>query len=152
MLLELHSRGLFSGHEGVKCTQRCSKDKTNKRGKKSLGKRTISSTILWKSYCPDGTAAEVALTVDTNLENTRKHEFVWADPSTRWVFAFGHSELFPGQGLGEGRGLCSFISNHGYPPLLTLTLVMDLPGHWGLAWRPDWWPSFYPHGKSRWLV
>lgn len=42
---------------------------------------TISSTTLWKSYCPGGVAEELALTVDTNLENTRKHEFVWADPS-----------------------------------------------------------------------
>lgn len=82
MLLELHSHGLYSSHEGIKCTQKHAKDKT-KEEKKVWKKGTISSTVLWKSYCLDGAAEEVALTADTNLGDTRKHESVWADPSTR---------------------------------------------------------------------
>lgn len=40
MLLELHSCGLFSGHEGLKCTQKHAKDKINERGK-MFGKKEL---------------------------------------------------------------------------------------------------------------
>lgn len=105
------------------------------RGKKIWNKGTISSTVLWKSYCPDG-PAEVTLTVDRNLENTRKHEFVWADLSTRWVCIW-KLWAFPWPGSDKVHALCSFVSNHGHPPPLTLTFLAwsqtclvpeDMPG------------------------
>lgn len=86
-----------------------------------MEKGTISSTILWQSYSPEEAAAGVAITIDTNLDNTRKCEFLW-ETHPQGESAFGNSQLFPGQGLSEGHRICSFFSNHGFYPRLTLTL------------------------------
>lgn len=45
-----------------------------------MEKVTIPPIILWKSNSPEESAAGVALEIDTNLDNTRKQEFLWETP------------------------------------------------------------------------
>jgi len=155
MLLELHSHGLLSGHKGTKCTQKHTKDKINERREKKFGKKEQffplffgRATVLMEqqkkwlySRYKCGKHQKTGVYLGRPI-----HEVslcIWKFSTSPWPGArWGTRALL--------LPLQPWIPSTTDPHLPSL--VMDLPGHWGRAWRPAWRPSFCLHGESRWLV